>query len=393
MPCDLVDKNGVLLIRKSLIISSKDDLISFVSRSGGLFVNGQDAEAMHKAYVDQLQTLMRKDKSIGEIAGSKLQVDRAVKRTSDVDQRLDWHDLQLQAHYALRDPQQDFFLERLDAIHQTLMQESQRNPDGVLFALIHLSASETEMYSATHAMLVSVMCGLAAREVLNWPEPVEVLLRKAALTMNVSMTELQDRLVSQRRPADAFQQTQIEQHALQSVELLKSLGVHDPIWLETVAAHHVVAPGPLRSKTPAQRLARLIQRADMFAARLSPRLTRPAVTPAVAMQACYFDENKQVDEAGAALIKAVGIYQPGSFVRLASDEVAVVVRRGANTSTPRVAVVLNRNGMPTVEHALRDTANKDYRVVASVPHGEVKVHIKLDSLLPMTQSTTADRSW
>jgi ribosomal protein S16 len=135
----------------------------------------------------------------------------------------------------------------------------------------------------------------------------------------------------------------------------------------------------------------MIQRADMFAARLSPRLTRPAVTPAVAMQACYFDENKQVDEAGAALIKTVGIYQPGSFVKLASEEVAAVVQRGANTSTPRVAVVLNRNGMATVEHAVRDTGNKDYRVVASVPHTEGKVQIKLDRMLPLTQSSPADR--
>jgi ribosomal protein S16 len=149
----------------------------------------------------------------------------------------------------------------------------------------------------------------------------------------------------------------------------------------------------MRSKTPAQRLARLIQRADMFAARLAPRASRAAVAPAVAMQACYFDENKQVDEAGAALIKAVGIYQPGSYVRLATDEVAVVVRRGANTSTPRAAVVLNRSGMPTAEHALRDTSNKDYRVVASVAHSEVKVKIQLERLLPLTQATASDRPW
>jgi HD-GYP domain-containing protein (c-di-GMP phosphodiesterase class II) len=240
-------------------------------------------------------------------------------------------------------------------------------------------------------MLVSVMCGLAAREVLDWPEPVEMLLRKAALTMNIAMTELQDRLTSQKRPADAFQQTAIEEHAQKSVAVLQAMGISDPTWLAAVADHHAQAPGSLRSKTPAQRLARLIQRADMFAARLSPRLTRPPVTPAVAMQACYFDENKQVDEAGAALIKAVGIYQPGSYVKLANEEVAVVVRRGSNTSTPRVAVVLNRSGMPTAEHAVRDTSQKDYKVVASVPHGEVKVQIKLERLLPHTLGT--DHPW
>jgi len=74
------------------------------------------------------------------------------------------------------------------------------------------------------------------------------------------------------------------------------------------------------------------------------------------MKAIYFDENGQIDEAGAALIKAIGIYPPGSFVRLANGEVAVVVQRGANTAAPRVAVVLNRNGTPNADLTLRNTS-------------------------------------
>mgnify|MGYP000423221594 CR=1 FL=1 len=35
----------------------------------------------------------------------------------------------------------------------------------------------------------------------------------------------------------------------------------------------------------------------------------------------------------------------------------------------------------------------DYRVVASVPHSEAKVHIHLDRMLPFTQTGPADRPW
>jgi ribosomal protein S16 len=111
------------------------------------------------------------------------------------------------------------------------------------------------------------------------------------------------------------------------------------------------------------------------------------------MQACYFDENKQVDEAGAALIKAVGIYQPGTFVRLATDEIAVVIKRGVNTTTPKVAVLINRSGMPTVEPTIRDTSLRDYRAVASVAHRDVKVTLNLDKLLPLTQTPASERPW
>lgn len=53
-----------------------------------------------------------------------------------------------------------------------------------------------------------------------------------------------------------------------------------------------------------------------------------------AMQASYYDEEHQVDEAGAALVKTLGVYPPGAFVRLASREVGVVIRRGTTATTP-----------------------------------------------------------
>jgi len=391
LPCDLVDKGRVLLAKKSYVITSKSDLISIYERKGGLFIEGLDAETLQKAYIDQLQTMMREEKSIGEIADSKLWVDKAVKRVVVADDKVDWRDLQMQVNYLLRNPQAESFACRLEHVHQILNKEAQRNPNGVLFALVQLSVSATEMYSATQAMLVSVMCGLTAREVLGWSESDEMLLRKVALTMNISMIELQDRLTSQKHPVSALQLMQIGGHAQCSVGILQAMGIGDGIWLEAVASHHAQVPGPLRGRTTAQRIARLIQRADMFAVRMAPYTMLPPMTPTTAMQACYFDENKRVDEAGAALIKAVGIYQPGAYVRLASQEVAIVVRRGKNSNTPRVAVVRNRSGMPTSEHAVRDTSHKDYKVLASVPHSEVKVQIRLERLLPLTLSV--DQPW
>jgi ribosomal protein S16 len=140
-------------------------------------------------------------------------------------------------------------------------------------------------------------------------------------------------------------------------------------------------------------MTRLVQRADMFAAKLAPRASREPIAPAAAMQSCYFDEQRKVDEAGAALIKAVGIYPPGTFVKLATEEIAVVVRRGANTSMPKAAVLLNRTGMPTVEHTIRDTSLRDHRVVASVAFKDVRVRLYLDRMLPLTVANATDKPW
>ena len=405
LPFHLLNKDGVLLARKSFVVRSRDDLVDLSHRDGGIFIDGVDAEALRRAYNDQLQTMLKEQQSLGVIARTRpssqtFKMAEAIKKADirgkeviDGNTRIDWLDLQEQANFMLRDTNPLTFTERLEDIHEILGQQIRRNPDGALFALIYLSSTDTHHYSATHSMLVSVMCGLASREVLNWPDPVESLLRKVALTMNMAMTDLQDKLAVQAKPPSAEQRLAIDEHSTRSAALLQQLGVTDAVWIDAVGGHHQQTPGALRTKTPAQRMARLVQRADLFAARISPRAARKPISPAAAMQACYFDENKQVDEAGAALIKAIGIYQPGAFVKLVTDEIAVVVRRGINTSTPKVAVLINRSGLPTMEPIVRDTSLKEYRITASVPHRDVKLKINLEKTLLLTQSPQSDRAF
>ena len=393
LPFPLMDKNGVLLAKRSFVIDSKEYLAEIAQRGGGLYIDVADSEAHHRAYVGRLHSLVRTGKSLGEIADAKITGDLLDNRNAQENERADWLDLQVQTNALLRDTQPSHFMDKLERLNTQLNRHSRSNPDGTLFALMQLSATEVRMYSATHSMLVSVMCGLAAREVLKWSPEQQDSLSKAALTMNLGMTSLQDQLTRQAEALTPVQRRAIDAHAQKSVEMLTDMGVTDAVWLDAVRDHHTQVPGPLQSRAPGQQVARLIQRADMFAARLSPRAGRVPISPAAAMQACYFDENRQVDEAGAALIKAVGIYQPGSFVRLATDEVAVVIKRGQNTSTPRVAVLVNRSGMPTLEPTIRETSTRDFRIVASVPHREVKVQINLERLLPLTAAPASDRPW
>ena len=394
LPFSLRDEGGVLLAHKGFVVSSRAELDLIVGQRGNLFVDVSESESQRRAYVGKLHSLVREDRTLGQIAGAQM-------LSSDLDGRhdtadtgeADWLDLQQQTHAMLRDSNPASFGNRLNKLQDQLNRHAHLSPDGTLFALIHLSSTEMQLYSATHAMLVSVMCALAAHDVLKWPAELEGTLCRAALTMNISMTDVQDRLAIQKEPPSPEQRQQIEQHPERSANMLRQLGVGDPRWLEAVLDHHTKTPGPLGGRTEGQRMARLIQRADMFAARLAPRASRLPEAPASAMQASYFDENRQIDEAGAALIKAVGIYSPGSFVRLSTNEIAVVIKRGANTTTPRVAILINRNGMPTGELIVRDTSQSEFRIVSSVAHRDVKVKINLQRLLVLTKSPASDRLW
>jgi hypothetical protein len=99
------------------------------------------------------------------------------------------------------------------------------------------------------------------------------------------------------------------------------------------------------------------------------------------MKAAYLDEDSRVDDAGEALIKVLGIYHPGALVKLESEELAVVVRRGVHGLHPWVAVLVNKDGMTLAEPVLRDTSVHKHRIVSMVSHKVVRARTDLLRLL------------
>ena len=385
LPFVLRGADGALLAQKGFVIRNREDLNLMLSRGVQLCVDTDESGESHRAYLAGLQRMLIADTNLGEIASMKISAAEPTERDRMDSGPADWPALQERATQLLRTPQAGDFGSRFQALHEELVRHCTQAPDATVLALIYLSAQETRMYSATHAMLVSCVCMITASEVLRWPEARVLTLGRAALSMNVAMTELQDQLVQQAMPLTATQIAAVENHSSRSETLLRQLGVADPVWLEAVRCHHHRMPGPLDQKTEAQQMARLIQRADIFGARLAPRAARWPMPVTAAMQACYYDEEQKVDPAGAALVKALGIYPPGAFVRLATQEIAIVLRRGPSASTPRVAVVMNRSGMPTGELIPRNTAQPSCKITGPVAHKDVRVQFQVARLVAMSE--------
>lgn len=383
LPFVLRGEDGAMLANKGYVIRSPYELARLIERGRQLCVDTDESGDSHRAYLAQLQRMLIADNSLGEIATMKMVAGSMAESAGSDRGWPDWHQLQMRATQLLRAPAADEFLSRFHALYSELAAFSERSPDAMLLAMVYLSAQETRMYSATHSMLVACVCMVVAREMLHWPEEAVASVGKAALSMNIAMTDLQDQLVQQSQPLSTSQITAVEEHAARAEKMLMALGVQDPLWLEAVRGHHHRMPGAMDQKTLGQKMARLVQRADVFGARIAPRAARWPMPVTAAMQASYYDEDRQVDEVGAAVVKALGVYPPGAFVRLASQEVAVVVRRGNTGTTPRVAVVTNRDGMATGEPIPRDTSNPQWKITGVVAFKDVKVNLSLDRLLTL----------
>jgi HD-GYP domain-containing protein (c-di-GMP phosphodiesterase class II) len=292
-------------------------------------------------------------------------------------------DLQLKLHGMLKRPEPANFLPQLTVLEGQLLEHLVANSDGVLLTLVDFASKELHQYSSIHALLVTALSHLGGMQIEGWDDTMHRSLRFAALTMNISMTDLQDALTQQTSVLTEDQKSQIASHATRSAELLQTLGCTDAMWLESVRCHHEAEPGSLATRQPASQIARMIQRADVFASRISPRKGRAALSASAAAQVAYLGEDHNPDEAGAALIKAVGIYPPGCWVGMGNGEIGMVIKRGEKAHCPRVVALIGSDGLPLATPRVRDTQNSQYGISVSLPPDKIKFRPRLDTLLHM----------
>ncbi len=221
--------------------------------------------------------------------------------------------------------------------------------DAALYLMFQLAATSTVGYSASHALVCGALCHIMALE-LKLPSIERDSLVRAAFTMNIGMTALQDELAHQRERPDPAQQRIIDEHPRLGMELLEELQVRDELWLEVVGQHHAAAADeetrlvPLRLLGAEGRLCRILATIDRYAAMISPRKSRIGRSATDSVRAIVSQEVDQRDEVGLALVRRVGLCPPGTFVRLDNGDIAVVLRHGSKPMLPLVASLLDRHG-------------------------------------------------
>jgi HD-GYP domain-containing protein (c-di-GMP phosphodiesterase class II) len=200
-------------------------------------------------------------------------------------------------------------------------------------------------YSASHALVCAVLCHLTALE-LGVCSPERDSLVRAALTMNVAMTAMQDALATQNEKPTSVQQDMIRVHSVKATLMLANQGVTDELWLDIVASHHddAVESADFQTAPPKSRLARILKVVDRYAAMISPRMSRAGRTATESARSIMANASADTDRIGHALVRAVGLCPPGTYVRLDSAELAVVLRRSDLHNHPYVAVIGKSTG-------------------------------------------------
>lgn len=376
LPFGLRDADGRLLLAAGQRVDRPDVLRDL--HASDLFADESESSQWRRRLGGAIDAMLLSNAPLGRIADARPnpgEEDGRLGRQMQLRLSEQWDDLVATLDALLRDPSGERdWPARLRSLAERVRGLGDRRFDESLYHLIYTAGHTTEHYSAHHGLL----CMLVVREtsrLLAWDADLQQSLEHAALTMNLSIRRLQDMLAAHAPTMSAAIRSELDQHPVKSAQMLADTGITDTNWLEIVKRHHDSSAHavPLAQLSPAQQAARLLLRVDVFTAKLSRRATRRPTTPVQAAREACLGANGMPDEIGAALLKAVGLYPPGSFVELASNEVGIVIGRGRRANLPVVAGLVSASGAPMGTPALRDTLDKRYAVKRAVPVDEVKV--------------------
>jgi HD-GYP domain-containing protein (c-di-GMP phosphodiesterase class II) len=253
-----------------------------------------------------------------------------------------------------------------------------------LYLLFQLAIISPVGYSASHSLVCAVLCHLISIE-NSLPEAERNSLVRAALTMNIAMTALQDELAIQTQKPNGEQQKAIRTHADDGSRMLARLGINDELWLETIRLHHQDDPddADLSAMTPAHRLAHILHVVDRYAAMISPRQSREGRSAAESAQSIMHSRVPPDRSVGQTLVRIVGVYPPGTFVVLDNQELAAVTRRSSALNMPDVGIVVDAKGVLVRPPRLHRTATGSPVIRSALPAAALQERINHHLILQL----------
>lgn len=238
------------------------------------------------------------------------------------------------------------------------------DPDAA-FASVHVNVRHP--YLVVHSLMAAIVCGRLSL-LGNFSPPQRRSLVGAALTHDLGLLCLQSRINASESLGDEERRL-VARHPALGQEILGSLGIDDPLWLDAVGDHHEYLDGSGYQGKQGEKITsftRIIALADAYSAMLRPRPYRERIYASEALETLYANERHRYDGALLeTLIWDYGFHPPGCMLRLANRELAVALGNTPSLlDAPLAAALTDSRGRPRATPAIRDTNEAAYAIVA-----------------------------
>lgn len=232
-------------------------------------------------------------------------------------------------------------------------------------------------YIVVHQVMGAVLAELIARR-KGMPPEQRLPIVCSALTRDLDQVALQTELDKVDGPLPAPLRERMQRHPWSGSERLQAAGVTDATWLEAVRGHHERLDGSgYPNGARAQDIplgARILAIADVYSALSKPRPYRnrqPSLQ--AALREIHADKGVALDgELANVLLQEVGMFPPGSTVRLKCGEIAVVRSPALRFEEASVFSIYGRTGMVLAAPVRREVSLPDFEIAGMVPLAECR---------------------
>ena len=239
------------------------------------------------------------------------------------------------------------------------------SPDATL-ALVHLYSIGPVIHE--QILFYAILCQFIGRQ-FGLEESRVAVLTAAALTANLALVPIADKLNASNTVLNDEQRSVIRKHPQRSIQALRAAGIDNKLLLTIIAQHHEQADGSGYPKglsgTEIRPEAEILALAERYVAMITKRAYRQRMNVANARKLiANLADGKYRPAIPKALLQVLGEFPPGILVRLENNEVGVVTRRPVRARGPFVKAIFGPRGNRYTGTFERDTSEPDFGIQA-----------------------------
>lgn len=220
---------------------------------------------------------------------------------------------------------------------------------GAMDVMQFMRYPDYDSYTIGHSVRVAALSAMLGRE-LGWPSEILGELATAGLVHDLGKARVPEEILFKTGALDPDEMKIIQSHPAAGAQILLASGEQSPLIISAAWGHHIREDGggyPVMPEWYTQgAAASLVHVCDVFEALTAVRPYKSPMSPRRAFEIMLKDKGGFQPRMLAALIRAMGLYPPGSEVLLSDFRKGVVVARGQDMDNPLVRVTHDPGGMP-----------------------------------------------
>lgn len=235
-------------------------------------------------------------------------------------------------------------------------------------------------HTAEHGLRVSVLA-IAFGKYLGMSKSELELLGLCGLLHDLGQTQIPDDIVNKPGPLNEAEYRVMQKHTILGHELvIHDSEIHATI-KDVIKNHHIHFNGngypKSQVRTPLSQYCKIISIIDAYDAMTSETLYKLSKSPREALKILFDQRDKQFDgNLVGKFIQMLGIYPPGSLVRMTNGEIGIVTStHRQHKLLPKIELVQDKDGklkrsiIIDLRKKPKDAEGNTYKIALSLPDG------------------------